>query len=228
MGAACKIGIILSIFCFFYSCSPTKYVGKDEYLLDRVRVKVSSHQVNRSDIKRNIRQKPNTRILGASRFHLGLYNLSGRNEKRWLNRLLRRIGEAPVIYNPFLTTRSNEQISLYLRNKGFYKNQVMDTVYYKKKKAIVEYRISTGPQTKIDDVLFLQKEKKKSTELTGESGLLGMYYQDTVKTLLHREMPLDMDVLDSERERITRMLREKGYFNFSKNFIHLFSRRSLP
>lgn len=140
MGAVCKIGIILSIFCFFYSCSPTKYVGKDEYLLDRVRVKVSGHRANRSDIKRNIRQKPNTRILGASRFHLGLYNLSGRNEKRWLNRLLRRIGEAPVIYNPFLTTRSNEQISLYLRNKGFYKNQVKDTVYYKKKKAIVEYR----------------------------------------------------------------------------------------
>ena len=223
MGAVCKIGIILSIFCFFYSCSPTKYVGKDEYLLDRVRVKVSGHRANRSDIKRNIRQKPNTRILGASRFHLGLYNLSGRNEKRWLNRLLRRIGEAPVIYNPFLTTRSNEQISLYLRNKGFYKNQVKDTVYYKKKKAIVEYRINTGPQTKIDDVSFLQKEERNNKELTGESNLVEMYYQDTLKTLLHKEMPLDMDVLDNERERITRMLREKGYFNFSKNFIQFFA-----
>ena len=63
------------MFSIFYSCSPTKYVGKDEYLLDRVKVKVDDHKFHRPDLKRNIRQKPNTRILGVARFHLGLYNL---------------------------------------------------------------------------------------------------------------------------------------------------------
>ena len=121
MRVAYKISFIFFIFFIFYSCSPTKYVGKDEYLLDRVKVKVDDHKLNRSDLKRNIRQKPNTRILGVARFHLGLYNLSGRNEKRKFNQWLRRIGEAPVIYDPFTTQRSVSQIELYLHNKGFYK-----------------------------------------------------------------------------------------------------------
>ena len=45
------------------------------------------------------------------------------------------------------------------------------------------------------------------------------FRRDSVNTLLEKDAPLDLDVLDDERERITKMLREKGYFNFSKNFI---------
>lgn len=141
MRVAYKISFIFFIFFIFYSCSPTKYVGKDEYLLDRVKVKVDDYKLNRSDLKRNIRQKPNTRILGVARFHLGLYNLSGRNEKKKFNQWLRRIGEAPVIYDPFMTQRSASQIELYLHNKGFYSAEVSDTIFYKKRKAFVEYHV---------------------------------------------------------------------------------------
>ena len=154
MRVAYKISFIFFIFFVFYSCSPTKYIGKDEYLLDRVKVKVDDYKLNRSDLKRNIRQKPNTRILGVARFHLGLYNLSGRNEKKKFNQWLRRIGEAPVIYDPFMTQRSASQIELYLHNKGFYDAQVTDTVFYKKKKALVEYYVKVGPVTRIQEVKF--------------------------------------------------------------------------
>ena len=56
MRVAYKISFIFFIFFVFYSCSPTKYIGKDEYLLDRVKVKVDDYKLNRSDLKRNIRQ----------------------------------------------------------------------------------------------------------------------------------------------------------------------------
>lgn len=219
MRGAYKVSFILFIFYFFYSCSPTKYVGKDEYLLDHVRVKVDDYKMNRSDLKRNIRQKPNTRILGTVRFHLGLYNLSGRNEKKKFNQWLRRIGEAPVIYDPFMTKRSVEQIELYLHNKGFYQAQVKDTVFYKKKKANVEYMVNVGPVTLIENVMFDAPEGRPENRIAEESGLMANYRRDTVNTLLEKNAPLDLDVLDDERERITKMLREKGYFNFSKNFI---------
>ena len=219
MRGAYKVSFILFIFYFFYSCSPTKYVGKDEYLLDHVRVKVDDYKMNRSDLKRNIRQKPNTRILGTVRFHLGLYNLSGRNEKKKFNQWLRRIGEAPVIYDPFMTKRSVEQIELYLHNKGFYQAQVKDTVFYKKKKANVEYMVNVGPVTLIENVMFDAPEGRPENRIAEESGLMANYRRDTVNTLLEKNAPLDLYVLDDERERITKMLREKGYFNFSKNFI---------
>lgn len=223
MRVAYNISFIFFIIYIFCSCSPTKYVGKDEYLLDRVRVKIDDYKLNKSDIKRNIRQKPNTRILGVARFHLGLYNLSGRNEKKNFNQWLRRIGESPVVYNPFLTARSAEQVELFLHNKGFYEAKVTDTVFFRKKKAVVEYKVDMGALTLLDEVKFDSKDGRVVNRLAEESGLMDWYRRDTVNTLLEKGTPLDLDVLDAERERITKMLREKGYFNFSKNFIQYFA-----
>ncbi|MDE5612042.1 MAG: outer membrane protein assembly factor, partial [Odoribacter sp.] len=93
-----KILLILCLASFFYACSPTRYVGKDEYLLHRVKVKNEEKNVSTPDLKKAIRQKPNTRILGIMRFHLGLYNLSGSDESKGFNRWLRSIGDAPVMY----------------------------------------------------------------------------------------------------------------------------------
>lgn len=71
---------------------------EDEYLLNKVKVRVEEKGVNFSELK-TVRQRPNTRILGVARFHLGLYNLSGKNENKRFNKWLRSIGEAPVIYS---------------------------------------------------------------------------------------------------------------------------------
>lgn len=71
MRVAYKISFIFFIFFIFYSCSPTKYVGKDEYLLDRVKVKVDDHKLNRSDLKRNIRAKTEYPDFGGSPFSSG-------------------------------------------------------------------------------------------------------------------------------------------------------------
>ena len=48
------------------SCSPTRYVGKDEYLLNKVKVRVEEKGVNFSELKKTVRQRPNTRILGVA------------------------------------------------------------------------------------------------------------------------------------------------------------------
>ena len=34
---------------------------------------------------------------------------------------------------------------------------------------------------------------------------------------------MDIEILEDERERITHMLRQNGYYNFSKNFIHYYA-----
>ena len=127
-----KIVLILGLISFLAACSPTKYVGKGEYLLNRVKVKMEDKNVSTAELKKAIRQRPNTRILGVARFHLGLYNLSGRDEHKRFNQWLRSIGEAPVIYSPFLTDRSLTQLQLYLNNKGYYGAVVSDTVWYKR------------------------------------------------------------------------------------------------
>lgn len=218
-----KILIILCLSSLFYACSPTRYVGKDEYLLNRVRVKIEEKEVNTSELQKTIRQRPNTRILGVARFHLGLYNLSGRDEKKNFNKWLRSIGEAPVIYSPFMTDRSIAQLELYLNNKGYYKVSVTDSVWFKKKKAYIEYKIQPGPVTRVRDFAFQADSGMMANELSTASPLVRMVLADTVHTLVRKNMPMDIDVLENERERVTYTLRKNGYFNFSKNFIRYYA-----
>lgn len=218
-----KILLVFVLLSLFWSCSPTKYVGKDEYLLHRVRVKVDDKKVNAGDLKKTVRQKPNTRILGVTRFHLGLYNLSGRKEEKKINKWFRTVGEAPVIYSPFLTERSKTQMGLYLSNKGYYSSVIQDTVRFRKKKVFVEYRVSPGELTRVTDYSFQDREGLVSNELSDTTAMMRLVLSDTGKTLLHKGMPLDVEKLEAERERITKMLRENGYFNFSKNFIQYYA-----
>ena len=209
-----KILLMLCFASFFYACSPTRYVGNDKYLLSRVTIKKEGKEVNVSDLKKTIRQKPNTRILGAARFHLGLYNLSGSDENKRFNKWLRTIGEAPVIYDPYLRERSLEQMELYLKNKGYYHVAVSDTVWFKKKKAYIEYRVAPGPVTKIANFSYQIDQNPFIKELIA---------RDSEHALVHKGSPLDIDQLEAERERITKLLRSNGYYNFSKNSIQYYA-----
>lgn len=214
-----KILLILCLSSFFYACSPTRYVGKDEYLLHRVKVRMEEKNSNIPDLKKSVRQRPNTRILGVVRFHLGLYNLSGSDESKRLNRWLRSIGEAPVIYSPFLTDRSIMQLQLYLNNKGYFHASVTDSVWFKKKKAYVEYRVKTGPVTRIKDFSY----RADSGAVNPVSAAMGLVRGDSAHTLVQRGSPLDVDMLEAERERVNTLLRTHGFYNFSKNLIQYYA-----
>lgn len=216
------LGVVL-----FYSCSPVKYVPDNEYLLDKVTLKTDTKKVSKAEIKRNIRQKPNTRILGVARFHLGLYNLSGKNGEKKFNKWLRSIGEAPVLYSDFLTGRSRNQIKSYLNNKGYYEAVVKDTVIYKKKKAQVIYSVSPGKVTYISEFVYRNKYDYPMNGLPDEDSVMQEVLPEMSRTLVHEGDPLDIDVLEQERERIARMLREKGYFNFSKNYVQFYADTTL-
>lgn len=204
-------------------CSPARYVGKDEYLLNRVKVTAADRQVSASELKKAVRQRPNTRILGIVRFHLGLYNMSGKDETKRLNKWLRSIGEAPVIYSPFLTDRSISQLKSYLNNKGYYRASVRDSVWFKKKKAYVEYFVSPGEVTRIGSYTFRDDSSYAANPLPETSPVMQLVFADSARTRLKEGMPMDIGLLEEERERITNMLRSDGYFNFSKNFIQYYA-----
>ncbi|MEG1948991.1 MAG: BamA/TamA family outer membrane protein [Odoribacter sp.] len=218
-----KVLLIFYLSVILTACSPTRYVGKDEYLLNRVEVKVEDKKMNVTELNKIVRQRPNTRILGTSRFHLGLYNLSGRNEKKRLNQWLRSIGESPVIYSPFLTDRSVTQLQLYLNNKGYYNASVTDSVWFKKKKAFVRYQIHQGRVTQVDKCIFRSDSGSIANGLSPTSPLMQLVLADTLHTHLRLGMPMDVEILENERERITQMLRKNGYYNFSKNFIQYYA-----
>ncbi len=222
-----SIGLLLIAF-IIASCSPTKYVGKNQYLLNKVVVKTDNKDISSSELKKSIKQKSNLRILGFWRFHLGLYNLSGRNEKKGINKWLRRIGEEPFIYESYQTKRSISQLKLYLRQRGYYNAEVTDTVIFRNKKAKVIYKVTTKKPYRYRNIYdnieglpqgYLSKNQVNA-EIPDSSAIRQYVINDSVNSLISKNKKIDTDILQKERIRILKLLKNKGYFNFSQEYVH--------
>ena len=203
------IGLVILV--FVSACRSVKYVPDDAYLLNKVEIVNETKDISKEELNYYVRQKENVKILGFWRFHLGLYNLSGRDESKGFNRWLRRIGEEPVLYDELLKQKSSEQLKLFLNNKGYYNAIVKDTVvFYKKQKAKVRYQINPGVRYSVNELAYRVED----------DSVKGYVYADTINTLLKNGAPFDSDLHDKERSRITKMLRNEGYYGFSKEFIY--------
>ena len=191
------------------SCVSTKYVSDGDYLLDDYSIKYESKKLKKEDLKNYIRQKPNKTILGM-KFHLGLYNLSPKEkESGFITDWLRTIGEAPVIYDEFSTSKTSSQMELYFRNKGYYNSIVKDSVIFKKKKAKVIYKIASNEPYRIRNINYSFED----------TSIYKLIINDKANCLFKEGELFDVDVLADERERIELYARTKGYYYFSKEYI---------
>ena len=192
------------------SCNPVKYVPEDKHLLYSSKIKIKDNSVKPDVLKSYIKQKPNKKIFGWIRFHLGLYNLSNIKKEKGFNRYLRKIGEAPVIYDQYLTDKSKNQLDIYMKNKGYYDVQISDSVEFSGKKAKVIYIINSGKPYTIRNISYS----------VADTGIQNIYYADTINSLLKRGDLFDKDVvLQNERNRIEHLLKTKGYYNFTREYV---------
>ena len=113
-----RITPVLLALLVLASCSTTRYVGEGEYLLDRVRVEADYSPIPTSELKSYLHQHPNQKIFGLLKWPLYVYDWSS-NRGRWSDRLLRRMGEAPVIMDTSLIALSRDELRRYMVNKGF-------------------------------------------------------------------------------------------------------------
>lgn len=192
----------------FSACNLTKYVPENEYLLEKVSLKSDNKKLDKSELKSYLRQQPNAGMFGVLRLELGIYNASGKDSTKWLNRILKRIGEEPVIYDPSLTSISTQQLQLALINKGYVHAKVENQVSKENKKARVEYIIQSNEPYRLNDYHVNLKDS-----------LLNYIAKDTASSLIKENILFDVDQFDAERERISKAFRQKGYYNFNKEFI---------
>lgn len=191
------------------ACSTTKYVGKNEYLLDKVIVETDNKNVKSGELKAYLRQEPNHKAFGLVRFPLHIYSLSGRDSTKWYNRWLRKAGNAPVIYSESLTDRSRKEIEKALSNRGYMGASVSVDTIIKKKKITVKYKAVTGDPYYIDGISY---------NIPNDT-LRRIVLQDTSALLLKNGALFDRNVLESERQRISTQLRNRGYYAFNKEYI---------
>lgn len=200
--------ILCCLLIGFTSCQTTKFVPEDKYLLDKVSVKSDIKNIPNSEIRSYLRQTPNASIFGFWKLQLDIYNLSGPDTSKWINRSLRKIGDPPEIYNPNLTSMSLYQIERFLNNKGYFDAQVDSEMKVKKRKAKVTYTV-TGhqPYTLHEYTVNLPHEE------------LNEIASDTTASLIQSGMLFDSNVLDAERARITNQMKNRGFYFFEKDYL---------
>ncbi len=190
------------------SCSSTKYVPDGAYLLDDVKIHSDNKQVKPSNLRMFLRQNPNSKWFSLIKTQLYVYNLSGRDSTRW-NRMLRRIGDAPEIYNAQDAVRSQEEITKAVHNMGYMEATVSLTTKTKKKKLKLYYNVVTGQPYRVNSIDYDIDDK----------AIAGYLRNDSANTLLKKNMLFDVNVLDNERQRITNYLLRNGYYKFNKDYI---------
>ena len=204
--------VVITVLTLLISCNTTKHVPEGQYLLNKVKIDVSEGndgKFNKKELHNYLRQTPNHEILGGAKFQLSIYNLSGKDSTKWYNKWLRRLGQAPVIYDPELTAASANQLKLALvhqRNKD--PEASVDTVT-DGKKIEVDYHIAPGEPHYIAGITYN----------IPDDSLRNIIMNDSSEFILHNGALFNRNDMEEERTKIATRLREKGYFGFNKEYI---------
>lgn len=138
-----------------------------------------------------------------------IYCASGKDSTLWINRFLRKIGDAPVVYDQKLADKSQQVIEQAVRNMGYMQASVDLQKETRKKKLKLDYRIKTGPLYQVSHIAYHINDMQ----------IQEIIDRDSAASYLYRGMPFDVMALDNERQRITKLLQRNGYYKFNKDFI---------
>ena len=204
-----------------YSCSPTKFVADGEYLLDKVKIESDIPDYKTLELRPYIRQLPNFKMFGLNKTMFQIYNLAGKDSTKWINRTLKKIGEAPVIFDSTLVDKTNVELQKLFFNKGYLNVDVSSATTIKNKKARVAYRITGNPPYRINEYSSVIEDDSINYMLNNEKLLQSIIGEPASEriSLVRKNMLFDRNILDQERERITNLLRNRGYYTFNKHYI---------
>ncbi len=198
----------LTISFFFSSCHVTKNIPEGEYLVNKVSVEVDNKTINNSDLYDFVLQKPNDQ-----KFRIFWYNWAGKDSS-WFKRMIRKIGEAPVIYDPKSTIQSTAEIRAEMTNKGYHYNKVdvqTDTTRRKKRIRIL-YQVTANDPYHIRNYTIEMQEPRLDS-------IIETRYKRG-RSNLKKGAIFDMSLLEEERTEVSSMLRNRGYYTSTKGNFH--------
>lgn len=205
-------------------CSVTKYVPPGESLYVGASVKVVPDSAAKKDVKGlagqlegMLRPDPNSTIFGFP-LKVWFYYAIGtpRKEKGFRNWFRKKLGEPPVYASQRVVQANAEILTNYMHNQGYFRSNATGIIVdnEKKRTATAEYTAYVKPRYYIDSLKFVVKDTTKQFDkdflLTEQAGR---------GSLLRIGDPYRLDVIDGERQRIDRLLKQKGYYYFNPDYL---------
>jgi len=200
------------------ACNITRVVPEGKQLLVANKIqRTEAKNIDLSDERNSIKQKPNRELLGFIKFHLWAYQygnkgLGIRKKQPWLRRLAEKVGEAPVLIDSNKMAISATRLSDYYFSEGFFDNTVSYTVVPKKllkKRATVTYNVKLGSYHTINTLVYHSPSRVIEELLATSSD------QQKIKV----GQRLDFEKIEAERARINDLLKNTGFYYFNSSFI---------
>lgn len=214
-----KYGLLLLSALFLTSCSGLRKLPEDESLLVANRVRIEQEAGKRAKDKRIapknltglITQEPNSRFLGI-RIKLGLYSSAKDSVNNWWNRKLRENGEPPVAFDSLAIDQSLDRMRRYLGNKGYFEPDFsVEVRRIGKQERKVKVRYTA--------VLNEPYRLRSFQSVIRDDSVAAVLAEHPQPSLIEVGQIYDVETLDKERERITGILRNEGYYAFNKEYI---------
>lgn len=201
--------VLLLVSIAINSCSTVRLIPDGSSRLKSNKVKVlNSDSYPSSDIVPYIRQKPNTYFIGHWNPFLYVYNWGNDSDSGW-DRFVKKIGQAPVIFDSLSVSSSKDNMVMHLEYMGYYKSFIEDSIVTKKKKTTVHYNVMTGKQYPVKAIDYQ----------IDDAVLDSLYFDDISASLIHPGIILSESILDKESDRATSLFRNNGFYEFNKNYI---------
>ena len=204
-----RLYIYLTLIALLSSCSANRFIPENQYLLDEVNILSDTKEVNPSLFTSYVRQNPNAKWFNLVKVPMHIYCLSGQDSTSSFNRFLKKLGDKPVIYDPFVTVKSQMEIEKAVKNMGYMRAKVHLNTEIEKNKLKVNYLIEAGQPYTVQHIAY-----------NIDDMLINDYIEkDSANSYLYEGMPFDVTILDNERNRITKLLQNNGYYKFNKDFL---------
>lgn len=207
--------VLLCFIVIITGCSSTKYIPENEYLLQKVEIQADVKGFDVSSVAPYIRQKANSKWFSLFKIPLATYSLSGKDSTKWINRTLKNMGEAPVVFDSVQARLSVEDLRNTLKNMGYMHATVDLNTKVKGRKIVASYLLHPGNPFYINNVRYDIQDPEVATVLANHFNKPN----NAQSQVLTKGTPFTVNKLDEERKLITKILLDSGYYKFHKDFI---------
>ena len=215
--------LLLLASCLMTSCSMTKGIDEGDQLftglekIEYVGADESDNMITtQEEMEAALAAAPNGSLFGSSYYRLpfsmgvSIWNKYSKKESGFARWMTKSFGKQPVLMswvNPELRANVGRNV---LRNHGYFRGKVDYQVIQQKnpKEAKIKYTVTPGRLTYIDSIAYVGFPAEADS----------MIRSSLDEATIHRGDPFTVSAIDAERQRISQMLRNNGYYFYQPGF----------
>lgn len=198
----------------FASCRSAKYVEEGQALVT---------DVDMSGVPQVLKESSNAYVSNEIRpnsaLNLTIYNLFNTKKGRYKTQKIRQVGEPPHLLDSSLVELSANQIQRFLNTKGYFRAHVLPEIEIRKKRAKIDFVSNLG------DPFYIRK-----IAYDFDDPALSKIYEEDIKpsSKIKVGMQYDASKLAEEREKLFRSVKNKGYYDFLRQYMRIGVDTTMP